>query len=116
MRVLNPELLKAFRTPGFCEFCKRWCDVREGHHLWPKGFGGGGQMDVPCNLIALGSTLCFQCPCHTEIHAGNIQRNDLLLIVARRERCLQGDIEAEVHRIRRLPKGSDYRCELRRTG
>jgi len=68
--------------------------------------GGGGRLDIDLNLIALGGE--FDCNCHGEHHAGNQPlRCDLLAIVAKREGCLQTDIERTIHAIRRLPKGTD---------
>jgi hypothetical protein len=60
--------------------------------------GGGGRLDIRINLLAL----CWQC--HNEVHAGHIQRCDLLAIVAARENCLQADIVSEIARLRRAQK------------
>ncbi len=47
-------------------------------HLWAKGMGGGGCLDVRINLIAL----CLND--HGRVHLGKIARPDLLGIVAKR--------------------------------
>ena len=81
-----------------CEFCSRFRSV-VGHHLHSRG---AGRIDLPLNLIGL----CAEC--HQAVHDGHILRADLLAVVAQREGLMQQDIEAEVYRIRRLPKGSIY--------
>lgn len=96
MKVIDEKLLGEFRG-WLCE----WCGLREWsvpHHLWARGMGGGGRLDVRINLISL---CAF---CHNDVHAGLIQRCDLLAVVAARERTTQGRIEAEIYRLRRTPK------------
>ena len=63
-----------------------------------------GQIDIRENLICLGSTLKFQCPCHTLIHAGKIKRDQLLAIVAKREGTTPEAIIEKIQLIRRTPK------------
>lgn len=101
MRVADRDLLREFREPGRCELCLKWCKKREPHHLWAKGMGGGGRLDVRINLIALGSTLEWQCECHTRIHNGLVPKIVLMVIVATREAILVDDLEAEMYRLRR---------------
>lgn len=104
MKIIDNKLLSEFRTPGRCEHCKAWCEIREPHHLWGRGMGGGSRLDIRINLISLGQV--FQCPCHRDFHDGHILKATLLALVAAREGCLQSDIEREIWRLRRAPKGS----------
>lgn len=97
MKIEDEELLKKFRSKPACEWCKKKSRVVP-HHLYCRGMGGGGQVDIPKNLISL----CWFC--HDLFHAGNIKRFALEAIVAEREGCQQADIRAEVNRIRNLPK------------
>lgn len=104
MRIVDEKLLRTFRVAGPCEYCKRWCQVREPHHLFGRGCGGATRLDVRINLIALGSSRLFACQCHQEIHAGRVSREDLLLIVSAREGLLQHQIEEQIYAMRRAPK------------
>ncbi len=97
MRVVDENLLAQFRAKGRCEWCKR-ASVVNPHHIWARGMGGGGRLDVPANLIAL----CLSC--HEYVHAGMILRCDLLAIVARRENTTQDAITGEIYALRRAPK------------
>lgn len=98
MKIVNESLLDEFRNALRCEWCKKpaKCDP---HHVFAKGMGGGGRLDVRVNLVALCRV------CHTLTHAGEIARYDLLAIIAVREGMLQDKIEEEVWRLRRLKKG-----------
>lgn len=117
MTIDDPRLLSEFRTPGKCEWCGKWCRVREPAHLWAKGMGGGARLDIRINLIALGSTLAFECTCHTDHHAGHRPiREDLLAVVANREKTRQDTIEEAIWSLRRLPNRAPQRlidAELR---
>jgi hypothetical protein len=95
MKVINEDLLDTFRRKPRCEVCKRRFDVLEPHHVWAKGMGGGGRLDVPQNLISV----CRYC--HQAIHLGKVSRLELLAIVARRERTTVAEIEEEIWRLRR---------------
>lgn len=66
------------------------------HHVWAKGMGGAGRMDVAVNLIAL------DIHCHAAVHAGKITRNKLLTIIAKREGTTVAAIERKIYRLRRL--------------
>ena len=67
--------------------------------------GGGNRLDIRINLIALGSTPKFECPCHRKAEAKIISRDDLLIVVGLREGMAPEDIEAEIWRLQRAPKG-----------
>jgi hypothetical protein len=108
MRVTHPELLDEFRGQR-CEWCQKPRTMSDAAHLWAKGHGGGGRLDVRVNLIAL-CRVCHRTshdrPCHA----------DLLLIVAQREGVLQPDIEEVIHLLRRLskrPTKAEIAAELR---
>ena len=99
MKVVNEDLLDEFRAPGRCEWCTDYCpDGRDPHHLWARGMGGGGRLDIRENLISLCRV------CHSLFHAGHIGRYDLLAIVAHREGKQQYQIEHAVYAARRAMK------------
>jgi hypothetical protein len=105
MKIVNETILDEFRTPGRCEFCRQFCPVREPHHVLARGIGGGGRMDVPVNLLALGATRPFPaCLCHGRIHNGRIDRAELLEVIAHRESLDQAEVLDILYRLRRAPK------------
>ena len=112
MIIHDEPLLSSYRTPGRCELCDAPCRVREPHHLWAKGMAGGGQLDIRINLIALGSR--FGCPCHAEIHAGNVPDLAPLAVVADREGVTVREIADAVAEFRRLPKDAPVPPHLAR--
>jgi hypothetical protein len=92
MRIHTTKVLRTFRAPGYCEVCNLYCRKREPHHIRAKGMGGGGALNVPINLVSVGAVeklpdgrARLSCPCHKLIHAGKINIDELLTIVARRE-------------------------------
>lgn len=100
MRIYDDDLLAEFRSVRECEWCHRptpgGC---EPHHLWAKGMGGGGQLDIRVNLCSL----CILC--HRAQHDGNRPMHcDILAVVAAREKCYQSDIEKAIYELRRLSK------------
>ena len=94
MRIINEKLLDTMRGAGRCEYCNEPCH-REPHHLWAKGMGGAGRLDIAINLIGL----CREC--YQGFNAGNIQKCDLLAIVAKREGTFQGRIERQIYKLLR---------------
>jgi len=96
VKIPNPRLLALFRGPGPCELCLRWCD-REPHHHLRRGMGGCA-LDVPHNLIAV----CR--PCHRAVHGGRILDRQVLDVIARRVGRTAQDVEADLLRLRNLPK------------
>jgi hypothetical protein len=103
MVIIDESLLDEFRTAGPCEWCGKHCQAREPHHIFARGMGGGGRLDIRNNLVALGSSRWFECSCHQAAHAGVISRLQLLAVVGHREQCLVADIEEEVWQLRRIP-------------
>jgi len=101
MIVIDEVLLEEFRASGPCEWCGKPCRRREPHHTFARGLSGGGRLDIRCNLVALGSSILWECGCHQAAHTGLIARLQLLLVVGQRECCLTSDIEEEVWRLRR---------------
>ena len=97
MRPIEDEkLLDHFRRKERCEWCGHWTGGHcHPHHLWTRGMGGGGRLDIAINLIAV----CFFC--HVDIHSGRILFCDLLAKVAAREDWNQQDIRREIARLRR---------------
>lgn len=95
-RMIDPDLLLQFSGLGSCEWCGQY-GPRHAHHLWSRG---AGRLDVRINLIGL-------CPwCHFDVHNGKIARNDLLVVVANREKMLQDEIQIAIWELRRL-NGND---------
>lgn len=86
----NNKMIQAMRKP-YCEYCGRVA-YGEPHHIFTRGAGG---QDIPENLIQL----CGEC--HVEVHAGHIDRDKLLELVAVR----QGLDYDEVYRINRRAMG-----------
>lgn len=101
MKIIDEALLQSCRGPGPCEVCGKMCRVREPLHIFSRG---AGRVDITENILAVGSTLGWQCQCHTKAHAGKISRAELLEISARRHGTTAAEIEAEVYRLRRIPK------------
>ncbi len=102
MKLENDDALDFARGPGVCDWCKGRIAGREPHHIFSKG---AGQVDIKSNIAAICRV------CHTSVHFGEIDDNDILAVVAGRENVLQGDIEAVVWLIRRMPKISEMTAE-----
>lgn len=96
MKVVDDELLSEFRRAGRCELCGLPGHTQP-HHVFPRGMGGGGRLDVRVNLVAL----CLVC--HNGFHDGNVPRASLLALVARREKLTVEEVEAEIRRLRNAP-------------
>lgn len=118
MKIERPDRLDLFRTPGLCECCGRFANIREPHHLRAKGMGGT-PLDVAVNLIALGGSAkltegrrSFSCECHYRIHAGNISPDRILQIVAAREGVTAEHITEVMDWMQRLIKPTE--SQLRR--
>jgi hypothetical protein len=96
VKVIDPKLLKSVRLrPCEVEGCEHPTPA-ESHHVYTRG---AGQIDLPCNLIAL-------CHAHHYSHHynGTPSTADLLAIVARREGVSVEDIQQTVWRYRRTGK------------
>ena len=91
-RKRDRKTIAACRKP-YCERCRRAANI-EPHHMFSVGSGG---CDIKENLIQL----CTQC--HIDTHAGNIEREELLAIVAKRE----GVTADELYRANRRAMGWD---------
>lgn len=83
MIVKNEKLLKSMRESGLCEWCGVWCERREPHHIHARGMGGGSRLDIPINLVSLGTA--GDCSCHAGAQRGNPPKDILLAIAAERE-------------------------------
>jgi hypothetical protein len=117
VKIISEPTLDLFRASGPCEWCRRYCRRREPHHLACRGMGGGARLDIPCNLIALGSTRNWDCTCHEKIQRGRIDSADVLALVARREGVTAEDVVAVRSLIWRLDKDASrerivYEAEL----
>jgi hypothetical protein len=96
--VIDRKLLARYRLGGPCWYCGRWQERLEPHHLWTRGMGGGGRLDIPENLIPLCSS------CHREAQAYRIPRCDLVAIVAARLGLRQDEVEERIRELRRAEK------------
>ncbi len=94
-KIINKPLLTFFATLPRCEYCRQR-PADHAHHVFGKGFGGWSRFDVRINLMGL----CWVC--HGLYHDGHIERADLLLLVAKREKTTQDAIEREIYRLRKL--------------
>jgi hypothetical protein len=65
-------------------------------------------LDHPLNLVSLcrGFWKGKWVSCHDDAEAGRITKADLACIVSAREGMLQDELEAELWRLYRLPKGA----------
>lgn len=104
MKIIDEATLDLFRGPGLCEVCGKLVISREPHHLYCRGIGSGGRLDIRINLIALCAVFSGGDNCHARAHRGEIKRESLLEIVARREGTTSSSIEEEVWRLRRERK------------
>lgn len=109
MKIKNEPLLASFRCPGLCEVCGRPCSVREPHHIFARGMGGGGQLDIPINLCAVGQA--FQCSCHRRHHDGNLPRSVFIEAVAVREGMPVCTIDDTLKRL--SSRITDTQCECK---
>lgn len=75
-RIKDKKVIKECRL-DCCEKCGG-AAYAEPHHIYTVGSGGG---DIRENLIQLS---CANA-CHTKAHTGEIPKNELLLIIAKRE-------------------------------
>ncbi len=96
MLILNPAAMSRARQRPRCE----WTGEPLPHgadpaHVFSRGSGGP---EADWNLVSLSRAA------HSSHHDGNEPLHcNLLAIVAQRHQCLQGDIEAAVWALRRLP-------------
>lgn len=91
MQIIDRAAIEKARKP-YCELCGRE-QATHVHHIFARGMGGGGRLDVAINLISL----CWQC--HRKVHDGRILRSHILQAVARRHRMGAEEIE---NRIRQM--------------
>ncbi len=82
MIIENELLLAELRLPGRCCLCNRMCHVREPAHIIAKGMGSGRRLDVPLNLLSLGSTTRFECECHRKLHDQRTHTEEQLMLYA----------------------------------
>jgi hypothetical protein len=84
--VTDESALQPFREKGPCEWCGMVCSWRDPHHIFARGMGGGGRLDLKTNLVGL----CR--PCHDKAHSGEITKSALVLVVAKRESIKASDV------------------------
>jgi len=92
--IINDKLLAEFRQKERCERCWSRNGIQP-HHLFSRGLGGAWRFDIRVNLIAL----CLVC--HTSVHNGCIDREELLAIVAKREKTTPQAIQEQIWHLRR---------------
>lgn len=96
MIVKDDDCLENYRH-GPCE----WCGKRgrtDPHHLTCRGIGGGHRLDIPENMLAL----CRSC--HDLVHAGKIKRDEMVAVVARRQKTTPEAIMEHIYLLRRTKK------------
>jgi len=93
-RIKDKKVIKECRL-DHCEKCNHPA-YAEPHHIYTVGSGGG---DIRENLIQLSCSNA----CHTKAHSGEISKNELLLIVAKRE----SKTVEEIKKINRRAMGYD---------
>ena len=69
-----------------CEVHGIWSDVRDAHHAFERGHNSWKRIDLPWNLISLGTMLGSNCRCHAAYHNGKLKRGRILEIIAAREK------------------------------
>lgn len=84
--IKDDAVLAEFRKAGPCEWCGLKCSRRDPHHIFARGMGGGRRLDLRTNLVGL----CR--PCHDRAHDGEIGKEALVVIVAKREQMKPSDI------------------------
>ena len=106
--IVDEPLLATMRVPGYCEWCMKWCHVREVHHVFGRGGNSWKRIDLPMFLMSLGSTLGFQCKCHSRMTNSFTGHgiNDQLKFLADRDGTTPEWIKGEHDRLlRELGKG-----------
>ncbi len=94
---LDPNLLEEFRRCLKCQFCDKPA-MCVPHHYHGRGMGGGSQLDVRENLIAL-------CPqCHDDAHWSRIDRADILAKIAAREKITPEVCQERIWKLLAKPK------------
>ncbi len=112
MKIIDKELLREFAGKTRCELCKKALrHAAHPHHIYSRG---AGRLDIAENLVALGGP--WDCGCHGLFHGGRIMLDDLLAVAAVREGCLQTEITAYVHLLRRTAKGQPMPPRLKTVG
>ena len=105
MKIVNDALTRSFLRHGNCRYCGKGPIQLCAAHIFAKGHGGGRQVDIPCNLIALGMNPIFDCQCHHNSHqCGDPSQAELLMVSAADHKCEPRDIEDLVRLIQRMPK------------
>lgn len=104
MTITDESMLDNFRGPGRCDLCWKECLATEPHHVKAKGIGGGSRLDISINLLRVGSTLRWCCPCHNAIHNGHVPKDDVINAVAKREGTSADAIRMAIYVILSLPK------------
>lgn len=100
MKIVNDKALDFARGPGYCDWCRKLVSNRNPHHVFSKG---AGQVDARFNIAAICETFSGGLNCHHLVHTGEIDDDDILIMVAEREDVIQDDIKSLVMLIRRMP-------------
>ncbi len=108
MKILNKPLRLEFALPGNCEFCGLPCRKREGHHF----LSCNPELTTRINMVSLGSTLDWQCECHSRIHLGRIPRVQVLEKISAREHQRPEDVEDVLNLFRRLIRPTRFQLEV----
>ncbi len=105
MRIVNLDVLRSFRTPGFCDACGKYCRECCGHHVWPRS---RGRIDHSFNLMKVGMDYFQDCKCHRIFE--DMPRAEAIAmgmaILAKRDRTSVQAIEDLIPIILQLPKNA----------
>lgn len=98
MKIVCESLLDEYRRKKRCEWCGTPSNDRaHPHHYKCRGLGGGHQLDLCINIVAL-------CPtCHAKAHGGQIARHKIGLILAVRYDAMLASIEEALNFIANSP-------------
>lgn len=90
-----------------CEWCSSSTIPTQAAHVFTKGMGGGGRLDLNINCCAL----CTHC--HAKHHAGHDPTPDKLVeLIALREKTTPDNIRFAVRDLRRISKPADSYAAL----
>ena len=100
-RIVNKKLLNEMKAIDYCERCGNTRYI-ENAHIISRGAGGP---DIRENIARLCGPASCGMGCHGSQHKGNISKDELFLIVARREGKTLEAIKEIVNKAWRLNDG-----------
>lgn len=106
MKIINHKLCRKVREARRCEICGMSVRATEVFHISACGTSSHKRADVPCNLLAVGSSVPgFGCSCHTRYHGEHVpSREECFKIAAHREGMFTQEAIDAVVELQRQPK------------